>query len=66
MVRSAVTWNVALSPPYTITPDEIDKALNRLACVLDAETPAFAEAARTASQEPAQDPAKTASMGSGG
>jgi len=48
MVRAAGAWNVAISPPYTITEDEIDEALDRLARALDAETPALAEAARMA------------------
>lgn len=45
MVRSAGAWNVALSPPYTITEGEIDEALDRLARALDVTTPALAEAA---------------------
>lgn len=48
MVRSAGAWNVALSPPYTITEGEIDEALDRLARALDAATPALAEAAAAA------------------
>jgi len=46
MVRAAGAWNVAISPPYTITENEIDEALDRLARALDAETPALTEAAR--------------------